>query len=80
MDGVINILIMSLNEIVVRARRLKGSEHSPNSIDVSVSSEKKQPLIKLLYDSINVIRQSEELPIYGVAYHNLIAKLIVEQK
>ena len=79
-DGIINILIMSLNEIVVRARRLKGSEHSPNSIDVSVSSEKNQPLKKLLHDSINVIRQSEELPIYGVVYHNLIAKLIVEQK
>lgn len=80
-DGVINVLVVSLNEIVVNARKASGNES--DLIDVAVGIDegnKNAPLKKVIFDSINVVRRSKLLPTYGYVYHNLISKLIVENK
>ena len=82
-DGIINILIMSLNEIVVNARKAS-EENVPLAKDLQVGvmpeDSKNEGLKKALFDSINMIRDSQALPLYGYIYHNLLVKLIVEQK
>merc|ERR1712242_295247 len=82
-DGIINILIVSLNQMVVNAREAS-TENKPLSKDLQVGvmpeDNKNQPLKKVLFDSINVIRESEQLPLYGYIYHNLLSKLILEQE
>jgi len=82
-DGVINVLVVSLNEMVVEARNAQlNGENGPIDLSVGVTDKEKknEPLKKVIYDSINMIRKSEELPFYGYIYHNLLAKLILEQK
>jgi len=82
-DGIINILIVSLNEMVVSAQKAS-KENLPLSKDLQVGvmpeDNKNEALKKNLFDSINMIRESQQLPFYGYIYHNLLVKLIVEQK
>jgi len=82
-DGIINILIVSLNEMVVSAQKAS-KENLPLSKDLQVGvmpeDDKNEALKKNLFDSINMIRESQQLPFYGYIYHNLLVKLIVEQK
>jgi len=82
-DGIINILIVSLNEMVVSAQKAS-KENVPLSKDLQVGvmpeDNENEALKKNLYDSINMIRESQQLPLYGYIYHNLLVKLIVEQK
>ena len=82
-DGIINILIVSLNEMVVSAQKAS-EENIPLSMDLQVGvmpeDNENEHLKKILYDSINMIRESQQLPLYGYIYHNLLVKLIVEQK
>ena len=82
-DGIINILIVSLNEMVVCAQKAS-KENIPLSKDLQVGvmpeDNENEALKKNLFDSINMIRQSQQLPLYGYIYHNLLVKLIVEQK
>jgi len=82
-DGIINVLVVSLNEMVVKARKVhENDEKNPIDLSVGVTNKEKknEPLKKAIFDSVNMIRKSEELPLYGYIYHNLLAKLIVEQK
>merc|ERR1711994_957173 len=85
-DGIINVLIVSLNEMVVRASQLEEVKEAKDAVDlkVDVTSNKTKrgdtSLNKVIFDSINVIRKSEELPLYGYIYHNLLVKLIWEEK
>ena len=82
-DGIINILVISLNQMVVKAREAS-NQNTPllNDLQVGVmnNESKNETLKKALFDSINVIRESEQLPLYGYIYHNLLTKLILEQK
>merc|ERR1711997_1022551 len=85
-DGIINVLIVSLNEMVVRASQLEEVKEAKHAVDLKVDVTSKKTkrgdtsLNKVIFDSINVIRKSEELPLYGYIYHNLLVKLIWEEK
>ena len=85
-DGIINVLIVSLNEMVVRASQLEEIKEAKDAVDLKVDVTSKKTkrgdtsLNKVIFDSINVIRKSEELPLYGYIYHNLLVKLIWEEK
>merc|ERR1711994_184811 len=82
-DGIINVLIFSLNEMVVNARKLDDINHMKKiyiKIDMTCKEKKNDAFKKALFDSINMIRKSEQLPLYGYVYHNLLAKLVWEQK
>ena len=82
-DGIINVLVLSLNEIVVNARKMYTADKSM-TIDVKIGAKNKESknesFRKTIFDSINMIRKSEQLPLYGYVYHNLLVKLILDQK
>merc|ERR1711994_813312 len=82
-DGIINVLIFSLNEMVVNARKLDDINKMKKidiKIDMTCKEKKNDAFKKAVFDSINMIRKSGQLPLYGYVYHNLLAKLIWEQK
>ena len=82
-DGIINVLVLSLNEMVVNARKTYNNDETMTIdviADIKNQESKNGYFKKAIFDSINVIRKSEQLPLYGYIYHNLLVKLIIEQK
>jgi hypothetical protein len=82
-DGIINVLVLSLNEMVVNARKMYNVDESMTidvKFGVNTNERKNESFKKAIFDSINMIRKSEQLPLYGYIYHNLLVKIIWEQK